>query len=54
MVTFRNNNRKNGFRRNERNFKNISSEKKLTNNFNRNDIFFRKNQNRNFVESINF
>ena len=47
MVTFRNNNRRNGFRRNDRNFKNISSEKKLISSFNGKENFVRKNQSRN-------
>lgn len=50
MVTFRNNNnnRKNNFRRSDRNFKNISSDKnRFQNNFNGNENFSRKNPSRN-------
>ena len=48
MVTFRNNSRRNNFRRNERNFKSINLEKnKLSNNFGGKDVFQRKNNLRN-------
>ena len=48
MVTFRNNSRRNNFRRNERNFKSINLEKnKLPNNFGGKEVFQRKNNLRN-------
>ena len=48
MVTFRNNNRRNNFRRNDRGFKNNNSDKtKFTNNLNGNENFSRKNGSRN-------
>ena len=43
MVTFRNNNRRNSFRKNDRIFKNNIPEKKILNNFNGNENFSRKN-----------
>ena len=48
MVTFRNNNRKSNFRRNDRGFKNHNSDKtKFTTNLNGNENFSRKNGLRN-------
>ena len=48
MVTFRNNNgRRNGFRRNDRNFKSNSERQKYGSNFTNNESFQRKNPGRN-------
>ena len=47
MVTFRNNNRRNNFRRNDRNFKSTSDRSKFTSNFTNNDKFQRKAPGRN-------
>ena len=48
MVTFRsNNNRRNNYRRNDRNFKSNSDRSKFTNNFSNNDNFQRKIPGRN-------
>ncbi len=48
MVTFRNNNRRNNFRRNDRNFKNnVIDKNKFGTNFSTNDNFQRKSQGRN-------
>ena len=48
MVTFRsNNNRRNNYRRNDRNFKSNSDRSKFTNNFSNNDSFQRKIPGRN-------
>ena len=49
MVTFRNNNnvRRNNFRRNDRNFKNIGERPKFTSNYSNNDNFKRKVPGRN-------
>ena len=48
MVNFRNNNRRNGFRRTDRTFKNGSSDKnKFSNNLNSNENFQRKSSLRN-------
>ena len=48
MVTFRNNNRRNNFRRNDRNFKNnVIDKNKFGTNFSNNDNFQRKSQGRN-------
>tara|TARA_B100001057_G_scaffold457685_1_gene506218 strand:- start:737 stop:1129 length:393 start_codon:yes stop_codon:yes gene_type:complete len=48
MVTFRNNNRRNNFRRNDRNFKNnVIDKNKFGTNFSSNDNFQRKVQGRN-------
>ena len=48
MVTFRNNNnRRNNFRRNDRNFKNVSDRTKIPNTFSNNENFQRKLPNRN-------
>ena len=48
MVTFRNNsNRRNNFRRGDRNFKNNSDRSKYSSNFSNNDNFQRKAPNRN-------
>ena len=48
MVTFRNNNRRNNFRRNDRNFKNnVIDKNKFGSNFSNNDNFQRKNSGRN-------
>jgi len=52
MVTFRNNNRRNNFRRNDRGFKNNNSDKtKFTNNLNGNENFLRKNGSRNNINA---
>ena len=52
MVTFRNNNRRNNFRRNDRGYKNNSSEKsKFVNNLNGNENFSRKNGSRNNINA---
>ena len=52
MVTFRNNNRRNNFRRNDRGFKNNNSDKpKFTNNLNGNENFSRKNGLRNTINA---
>ena len=52
MVTFRNNNRRSNFRRNDRGFKNNNSDKtKFTNNLNGNENFSRKNGSRNNVNA---
>ena len=47
MVTFRNNTRRNNFRRNERNFKINGERNKYNNNFSNNDNFQRKISGRN-------
>ena len=47
MVTFRNNNRRNSFRRNERNFKSNVERQKYSSNFTNNDSFKRKAPGRN-------
>ena len=47
MVTFRNNTRRNNFRRNERNFKINGDRNKYNNNFSNNDNFQRKISGRN-------
>ncbi len=48
MVTFRNNNRRNNFRRNDRNFKsNVVDKNKFGSNFSNNDNFQRKPSGRN-------
>jgi hypothetical protein len=48
MVTFRNNGRRNNFRRNDRNFKSINLDKnKISNNFENKVVFPRKNNLRN-------
>ena len=48
MVTFRNNNRRNNFRRNDRNFKtNVTIKNKFGSNFSNNDNFQRKSSGRN-------
>tara|TARA_B100000674_G_scaffold431991_1_gene389535 strand:- start:77 stop:526 length:450 start_codon:yes stop_codon:yes gene_type:complete len=47
MVTFRNNNRRNSFRRNERNFKSNVERQKYSSNFSNNDSFKRKAPGRN-------
>jgi len=52
MVTFRNNNRRSNFRRNDRGFKNNNSDKaKFTNNLNVNENFSRKNGSRNNINA---
>ena len=52
MVTFRNNNRRSNFRRNDRGFKNNNSDKtKFTNNLNGNENFSRKNVSRNNINA---
>ena len=52
MVTFRNSNRRNNFRRNDRGFKNNNSDKtKFTNNLNGNENFLRKNSSRNNINA---
>ena len=52
MVTFRNNNRRSNFRRNDRGFKNNNSDKtKFTNNLNGNENFSRKNGSRNNINA---
>ena len=48
MVTFRNNNRRNNFRRNDRGYKNNNSDKsKFSTNLNGNENYSRKNNSRN-------
>ena len=47
MVTFRNNNRRNNFRRNTRNFKSNGDRAKFSSNFSSNESFQRKNPGRN-------
>ena len=47
MVTFRNNNRRNNFRRNDRNFKSNGDRGKFNSNFSNNDSFQRKAPGRN-------
>ena len=47
MVTFRNNNRRNNFRRNDRNFKSNGERNKFTSNFTNNENFQRKIPSRN-------
>ena len=47
MVTFRNNNRRNNFRRSERNFKSNSDRNKFTSNFSNGENFQRKSPGRN-------
>ena len=47
MVTFRNNNRRNNFRRNDRNFKSNSDRQKFGANFSNGDNFKRKSPGRN-------
>ena len=47
MVTFRNNNRRNNFRRNDRNFKTNGDRSKFGSNFPSNDNFQRKSPGRN-------
>ena len=47
MVTFRNNNRRNNFRRNDRNYKNNSERSKFGSNFSNNENFQRKIPGRN-------
>ncbi len=48
MVTFRNNNnRRNNFRRNDRNFKSVGDRQKFSNNFSNNENFKRKSPGRN-------
>ena len=47
MVTFRNNNRRNSFRRNDRNFKSNGESNKFNNNFSNTDNFQRKAPGRN-------
>ena len=47
MVTFRNNNRRAGFRRNDRNFKSNGDRQKFSQNFSNNDSFKRKVPGRN-------
>ena len=47
MVTFRNNNRRNNFRRNDRSFKSNGDRGKYNNNFSNNDSFQRKIPSRN-------
>ena len=47
MVTFRNNNRRNNFRRNDRNFKTNGDRSKFGTNFSNNDNFQRKSPGRN-------
>ena len=47
MVTFRNNNRRNNFRRNDRNYKSNSERQKFSPNFTNNDNFIRKAPGRN-------
>ena len=47
MVTFRNNNRRNNFRRNDRNFKTNGDRSKFGSNFSNNDNFKRKAPGRN-------
>jgi hypothetical protein len=47
MVTFRNNNRRNNFRRNDRNFKNNGERSKFVSNYSNNENFQRKIPGRN-------
>jgi len=47
MVTFRNNNRRNNFRRNDRNFKSSGDRSKFGSNFSNNENFQRKSPGRN-------
>ena len=47
MVTFRNNNRRNNYRRNDRNFKSNNDRVKFSSNFSNNENFQRKIPNRN-------
>ena len=47
MVTFRNNNRRNNFRRNTRNYKSNGDRTKFVSNFSNNESFQRKNPGRN-------
>ena len=47
MVTFRNNNRRNNYRRNDRNFKTSSDRPKFTSNYTKSDNFQRKVPGRN-------
>ena len=47
MVTFRNNNRRNNFRRNDRNYKTNGDRSKFGSNFSNNDNFQRKSPGRN-------
>ena len=47
MVTFRNNNRRNNFRRNDRNFKSSGDRSKFGSNFSNNETFQRKSPGRN-------
>ena len=47
MVTFRNNNRRNNFRRNDRGFKSNSEREKFSSSFSNNDNFKRKAPGRN-------
>ncbi len=47
MVTFRNNNRRNSFRRNDRNYKSNGERNKFNNNFTNTDNFHRKAPGRN-------
>ncbi|WP_440930699.1 DUF4167 domain-containing protein [Candidatus Pelagibacter sp.] len=47
MVTFRNNSKRNNFRRNDRVFKSSAERPKFNNSFNNNENFKRKNPNRN-------
>ena len=47
MVTFRNNNRRNNFRRNDRSFKSNSEREKFSSSFSNNDNFKRKAPGRN-------
>ena len=47
MVTFRNNNRRNSFRRNDRNYKSNGERNKFNNNFSNTDNFHRKAPGRN-------
>ena len=47
MVTFRSNNRRSNFRRNDRNFKNNGDRSKFNSNFSNNDNFQRKSPGRN-------
>ena len=52
MVTFRNNNRRSNFRRNDRGFKNNNSDKtKFTTNLNGNENYSRKNGSRNNINA---
>ena len=52
MVTFRNNNKRSNFRRNDRGFKNNNSDKtKFTNSLSGNENFSRKNSSRNNINA---